>query len=237
MGISYNNSIVTSGLVLCLDAANPRSYPGSGTSWLDLSGNGKYGTLTNGPTFSSDNAGVINFDGTNDICYTQTPSQMVNAQNGSIETWVKFTNDTDLSSGNVQVYIIPCPNSLYVYFYRNAHWASYAMSNFLYYRKASDGGTGYVVPYSAYYYPNIWYQNVLTWDENGVQKTYQNAIQKRSDTVSDFDYWYAPNGSNFNISNGFLLEGSLSQLKMYNRTLSADEVRQNYNATRGRYGN
>ena len=90
MGISYNNSIVTSGLVLCLDAANPRSYPGSGTSWLDISGNDKYGTLNNGPTFSSDNAGVINFDGTNDSCATQISSQMINTQNGSIATWVKL---------------------------------------------------------------------------------------------------------------------------------------------------
>ena len=236
MGTSYNSSIVTDGLVLCLDAANPRSYPGSGTSWLDISGNGKYGTL-NGPTFNSDNAGVINFDGTDDTCPTHISSQMTNTQNGSIETWVKFTNDTDLSSGNIQVYMIPCPNSLYLYFYRNAHWSSYAMSNFLYYRKASNGATGYSIPYSAYYYPNIWYQNVLTWDENGVQKTYQNGTQTRSDTVSDFDYWYAPNGSNFSISTNYTFEGDIAQLKMYNRTLSAQEIRQNYNATRGRYGN
>ena len=61
----YKN-IITRGLVLHLDASALESYPGSGTSWSDLSGNGNNGTLTNGPTFSSGNQGYINFDGTND---------------------------------------------------------------------------------------------------------------------------------------------------------------------------
>ena len=54
------------GLVLALDAANTKSYPGSGTTWTDLSGRGNTGTLTNGPTYSSANGGSIVFDGTND---------------------------------------------------------------------------------------------------------------------------------------------------------------------------
>ena len=63
-----NNSkqIVRSGLVLHLDAARPASYPGSGTTWTDLSGQGNNGTLTNGPTYSSANGGSIVLDGTND---------------------------------------------------------------------------------------------------------------------------------------------------------------------------
>ena len=62
----YGPRIVSNGLVLCLDAANKRSYPGTGTTWTDLSGNSNNGTLTNGPTFSSANGGHIVFDGTND---------------------------------------------------------------------------------------------------------------------------------------------------------------------------
>ena len=65
MGVTYNNRIVTDGLVLCLDAASKRSYPGTGTVWTDLKG-GNNGTLTNGPTFSSDNGGSIVFDASND---------------------------------------------------------------------------------------------------------------------------------------------------------------------------
>ena len=64
MAFSRGPSIVTNGLVLALDAANHKSYPGSGTTWFDLSGNSHDGTLTGGPTFNSDNGGSIVFDGT-----------------------------------------------------------------------------------------------------------------------------------------------------------------------------
>ena len=66
MSLSRGPKIVTNGLVLYLDAANKKSYPGSGTTWTDLSGNNNTGTLTNGPTFDSNNGGSIVFDGTND---------------------------------------------------------------------------------------------------------------------------------------------------------------------------
>ena len=66
MGLAHSPRIVTDGLVLCVDAANTKSYPGSGTTWTDISGKGHNGTLTNGPTFSSDNMGGIVFDGSND---------------------------------------------------------------------------------------------------------------------------------------------------------------------------
>ena len=57
MATNYNPSIVTDGLRFCLDAANTKSYPCSGTTWTDISGKNHDGTLTNGPTFSSDNGG------------------------------------------------------------------------------------------------------------------------------------------------------------------------------------
>ena len=67
MALHHSPRIVTSGLVLALDAADRNSYPGSGTTWTDLSGNANNGTLTNGPTFNSANGGSIVFDGTNDF--------------------------------------------------------------------------------------------------------------------------------------------------------------------------
>ena len=66
MAASAGPDIVEDGLVLYLDAGNEESYPGTGTTWKDLSGNGNDGTLTNGPTFSGDNTGGITFDGSND---------------------------------------------------------------------------------------------------------------------------------------------------------------------------
>ena len=66
MGLAHSPSIVMNGLVLALDAANSKSYPGSGTTWTDLSGNSNTGTLTNGPTYNSANGGSIVFDGVDD---------------------------------------------------------------------------------------------------------------------------------------------------------------------------
>ena len=66
MAFNYSPNIITDGLVLYLDAANTKSYPGSGTTWRDLSKSQLNGTLTNGPTFNSANGGSIVFDGTND---------------------------------------------------------------------------------------------------------------------------------------------------------------------------
>ena len=67
MGVFAGPEVVEDGLVLALDAGNTKSYPGSGTTWTDLSGNGNNGTLTNGPTYSSSNGGSIVFDGVNDF--------------------------------------------------------------------------------------------------------------------------------------------------------------------------
>ena len=60
MGLAHSPRIVTDGLVLCLDAASKRSYPGTGTTWTDLKG-GNNGTLTNGPTFDTGNGGECSF--------------------------------------------------------------------------------------------------------------------------------------------------------------------------------
>ena len=80
MALSHSPSIVTDGLVLCLDAGNPKSYPGSGTTWTDLSGNGNNGTLVNGVGYDSDNGGSLSFDGVNDYVTLGTPALMNGVQ-------------------------------------------------------------------------------------------------------------------------------------------------------------
>jgi hypothetical protein len=90
MGTQGGPGIVTDGLVLSLDAANKKSYPGSGTAWTDLSGAGKSGTLTNGPVFSSDNVGIIDFDGSNDYIQLQSDGTgTFNNQIFSLGMWFK----------------------------------------------------------------------------------------------------------------------------------------------------
>ena len=89
MGFFRGPNIVRDGLVLALDAASPRSYPGSGTTWYDLSGNNRHSTLGNGPTFNSEFGGSIVFDGSDDRVttpsFTYTPY--------SISVWL-YNNNT-----------------------------------------------------------------------------------------------------------------------------------------------
>jgi hypothetical protein len=94
--ISTNGNIATNGLVLNLDAGNPASYPGSGTTWTDLSGLGNTGTLVNGVGYNSGNGGSLSFDGVNDVV---TGSITPLTSNYSIELWFKLitSNSSDNS--------------------------------------------------------------------------------------------------------------------------------------------
>ena len=88
MALSHSPRIVTNGLVLALDAANIKSYPGSGTTWTDLSGIGNNGTLTNGPTYSSANGGSLVFNGTDN--YVSLPANSINTNADlTLNYWVK----------------------------------------------------------------------------------------------------------------------------------------------------
>ena len=91
--MNYGPKIVRSGLVLTLDAADRKSYAGSGTAWNDLSGNSINGTLTNGPTFSSVNGGSIVFDGIDDFISLGTPSALKFASGSfTVDMWFKTNN-------------------------------------------------------------------------------------------------------------------------------------------------
>lgn len=112
MATAYNPKLVTSGLILYLDAGNQASYPGSGTTWNDLSGNSRNASLVNGPTFSSDALGSVVFDGVNDY---GTASGISTAGSMAISCWFKtstqqtnkylvcFSNNISLGSNGFDV--------------------------------------------------------------------------------------------------------------------------------------
>ncbi len=96
----HSPRIITDGLVLALDAANQKSYPGSGTTWSDLSGNGNNGTLTNGPTFDSGNNGSIIFDGVDDYITTgTTPSQLQGNPSFTVSGWFYRNANLPVNTG------------------------------------------------------------------------------------------------------------------------------------------
>ena len=91
MSLSHSPLIVRDGLVLCLDAANPRSYPKSGTTWSDLAG-ANNGTLTNGPTFDADDKGSIVFDGTDDRVDVSNLNSSLFTTGATIFAFLKLAN-------------------------------------------------------------------------------------------------------------------------------------------------
>ena len=97
MGLAHSPRLVTDNLVFCVDAANTKSYSGSGTDWKDLSGQGNNGTLTNGPTFNSSNGGSILFDGSNDNISMSNSSSLNTTPTVTISSWI---NPSGFGGGN-----------------------------------------------------------------------------------------------------------------------------------------
>jgi hypothetical protein len=218
--------IVTDGLVLNLDAGFTPSYPRSGTSIYDVSGSNN-GTLTNGPTFNSGDGGSIVFDGVND--YIQMSNSPI-TNNFSYCIWVK-NNGGGLNN----------PRAIVM-----SNGANYLDINF-------DS----TIMFSLIFSIGIggWSQNIIR-SESGVVSslgvwahysfTYnrqQAKIYFNGNEVASSNYTSAPSN---NYSNNFTigrfdvgrynLNGFISVVQLYNRALTATEVLQNFNATKGRFG-
>jgi hypothetical protein len=216
--------IVTDGLVLNVDAGFTPSYPKNGTTWYDVSGTNN-GTLTNGPTFNSDNGGGIVFDGVDD--YVKVPINLTYSQ-GTISCWVypKSTGD------NFFVYTNNNPTSTYT------HQLGIRSSNKLY-AYIYDGGLKQFEGTSTMN-TNEWYHCVFWWKDNMAFGSYLNGVSQGSLSVgtawkSGSNFWIGSNAGGPSGVNGFL-NGEISNLQIYNRQLTSSEILQNYNAQKGRFG-
>ena len=221
MALAHSPSIVTSGLVLCVDAGNPRSYPGSGTQWNDATSSGFNFTLTNGPTYSSSNLGSFTFDGVNDFANAANNTAL-DTQTPTVEVWVKTNATTQngfwFEKGSV--------NSQYALFQEGTQiqWRMGPLGDCISYPTANTMTA------------NVWYQVVAT-RVSGSQFLYINGVSVASGTQTGT---LSTNSSGMYIgsynSGGYFYNGALSICRVYNRVLSAAEVLQNFNAARGRYG-
>jgi hypothetical protein len=226
MAGSNGPRIVTNGLVLHLDAADRKSYPGSGTSWFDLSGNNNTCTLINGPTFSSLNNGSIVFDGTND--YVTRSSVVTNLSAGvSMEMMFKSTDMNSRGQG-FMTYNVNLVN--YINFYTPGNgklrWEAFPTANV---------SGGYVFS-SNTLSNNTWYHALGTYNSNGTSVLYINGsnVASASFTAGSYSSTYT---TLFELGSWVgLLSGSIAIARIYNRALTASEVLQNFNATRGRFG-
>ena len=225
MGLAHSPRIVTDGLVLCLDAASKRSYPGTGTTWTDLKG-GNNGTLTNGPTFDADNGGSIVFDGGDDRVDCTSPPEIDSISEITMIAWVRYSgigyfpkimsrghqNGTDFLRGS---------NNDYLYFYY-ANGVQATDSDYF------SGTTGSINLSSGWICVAVTSGSVVKFYKNSDLVYTSGSVTTNTGTGSTLVLGNRPGGGrNFN--------GKMSVAMVYNRVLSADEILQNYLSTKERY--
>lgn len=230
--LGHGSSIVRDGLVLHLDAANPKSYPGSGTAWYDLTNLGGYLTAYNSPTYSS---GRFNFDGASDYFQISSRTDLKAGTfaytNISVDLWYNPTNS--LGAGSTSNNLITVENSFEISVGNNGNGFSeiqYATNPWAWYGTTSTN----CITNAKWNHITFVHATTGRWIYvNGVQVFY------RSDTgniaTGSAGYPYLTLMGRY-TGTGSPCEGNLSSVKVYNRALSATEITQNFNALRGRYG-
>jgi hypothetical protein len=249
MALAHSPSIVMNGLVLALDAGNTKSYPGSGTTWTDLSGNGNNFTLVNPSyySYSSSNSGSIAFTRTlpptaEDGGYaTLNTSGILTAanylhNNHTTEVWFK-SNDRNSTNynGTETVSVIATYTGFHNMWYYDASsyyyviWGRTSGVNNVYSLSFSDTSSG------------VWTQLVAV--RSGTTLTlYKNGVSQTSGTITSGTEGTPSNNviriaaANYGGDYSWHANLNFASLKMYTRALSAEQVSQNFNATRGRYG-
>lgn len=245
MTIAYNPKTVTNGLVLCLDAANPKSYPGTGTTWTDLSNNGNTGTLVNSVGYSSNNKGTMTFDGINN--YVSTPFTYQNNNDFTMSCWFRtsVTQRCGLmgfrrAGRTIDWYQTQC--------YITGNDTAGTSGNYLNFNDFNLSSSVFSAQRAIFINniivtDNVWRNVVITSNSTGA-RIYYNSVKvgenlttpspTRLEAVT-FSVGAASNWPNAPLS-GYYFNGNMSNVNFYNRALTAAEISQNFEALRGRYG-
>jgi len=220
MSLSHSPRIITNGLVLCLDAANRQSYPGSGTAWNNLAGSNN-GTLTNGPTFNSENGGSIVFDGSDDFVqcsgsFTVTAATFV--------TWIRRNGNQGTYDG---ILLSRGTNVTGMFFY-SSNQLGYIWNNAV---NTYTWNSSLTLP------DLTWCMCAISITSNSATAylcqstgltTATNSVNHTSTILDDIKIGQDDFGGRF-------FTGNIAQAQIYNRDLTQAEVLQNYNATKGRF--
>ncbi len=232
--VEGGSNIVTEGLVLYLDAANTRSYPGSGTIWTGLSKNGYKGTLINGPTFDTSNLGSIVFDGTDDyVEANQTSPTFFTLSTWFKATGVPSTNDQtggclitsspQLFGGTLQYGLTySWLNQRLVFLVQVNVGSTASTPNDTVLRNTIYNATGVYTGTKSRLYVNGILITEINYSSNPVYPTTGN-------TNTQIGRWGYPG-----FSRNF--KGNIYQTSIYNRALTTEEILQNFNATKSRFG-
>lgn len=222
MGLHHSPSVVIDGLVLCYDVANPRSYPGSGTTVYDISGNGYHGTFSGGVAYSSANSGSLSFDGVDDRVSFNNPLNQSNLlQTWTVMAWINITDKVSqtlvggLNQG-CDVCYTQGNNSL---LYLNSGVNDY-------YTYGGDlGNVGWTL--ATFRFRNSDGARTIYRDKTNISTGGPNATSTPSGQSSTFYLGFGGSG---------YLQGNVGPLLIYKRYITDAELAQNFNALRGRYG-
>ena len=218
MGIDIGPIETTDGLVLHLDAANTRSYPGSGNTVYDLSGSGNTSALTNGPTYLSSNLGAFVLDGSNDYILVNSQANILSKTAYTKIAYIyisNFSTANNIISGGFSG--------------QHAFWMSSTDK-----LHAGHNGAWNTVVGATSLSLNTWYFAAVTYSDSTGWKLYLNG---REDGTSATTTTFTGNqeiviGA---YSSGNNFTGRISNIQVYNRALTTTEIFQNYHATKGRY--
>jgi Concanavalin A-like lectin/glucanases superfamily len=236
MALLHSPRIITDGLVLCLDAANKQSYPGSGTVWTDLAGNGYNFNLVNSPIYGlHKNTPCFTFSGTNDYA-TRAGSIlhdigtsctisiiMASVNNSNFGSCSRLFSVNNGSTNNVDFSeyfcLASCNQNLFALWYKNA-----------------PGG---LAPTSLLRTVNDDFKNLtFRWIAGSTTQVFVNGIQEASSNITSAFNYLNVNRMTIGMNSSLTQENStvrVALVTLYNRALNSAEIQQNYNATKGRF--
>ena len=223
MSLHHNPRIVTSGLVLALDAGDVNSYPGSGTTWYDLSGNGYNATLVNSPTVAAQG---ITLDGTNDYVYISHSGNLgFTSTDYTICIWHKNL-DSDTGYNGIITNDAATDNA----------WKIFRDSGETYYQARSGATTLSFANYTV----GRFHMYTTTW-AGGNMQVYLDGVAGNSTTgastpTSQSNIAFGSYRYNNATAGQFLENQVIGPTFLYNRALSATEIEQNYLAQKSRFG-
>jgi len=237
--INRGGGIVTDGLVMHLDAGNAASYPGSGTTWTDLSGNGKNATLVNGVSYSSDNGGVLTLDGVDDYMALHSSLSIATDAAFSVEICFYISSFANTYPTIFQIKTNSTDGWVILVTNFSPSPGSYAGIVF--------GSHSYSSPTWEQYHTNeqmsadTWNHLVITYNGSGQNsssnyKVYRNNISKSFVESNDLPNITQNNYIGTWDVTQYFFNSKIPIARIYNRVLSAAEVEQNFNVTKDRYG-
>lgn len=214
---STDSAVIQSGLQMYLDAA---TYPGSGSTWTDSTGNGYDATLFNSPAYSTSNGGYFTFSpGSSQYATVAGTPLNVSSYTKSVWFMLDTTSDNNLISSDI-----------------DGHYMFFGGTSKMYCGHSTWSGFPLTYQSTASFSNSVWYCATLTFNTTDGMALYINGVLDSTYT----DQKMGPLGSGTNIAcygaAGNLLSGKIAQALIYNRSLNAGEVLLNYNNQKSRFG-